>query len=250
MPRTKKEVEKKSTAKKAPSQRGQQKSISKLVTESYISVIYGAVTLVVLFALIFAGVRNFTHRKATQDIAKDGAATVREDKRSTQKVVVVQPGESLWVIAAREYNDGHKWVVIAQANNMSAPYIVERGAKLIIPAQPQDTVVAVVVTRPTATPTPTVVMLSPTPAPEITVAKTPTPTITTTPEKSDQNQAMITRGRIDGTSYTVQKGDYLWDIAVRAYGDGYRWVDIARANNLSNPDIIHSGNVFAIPRKG
>lgn len=53
---------------------------------------------------------------------------------------------------------------------------------------------------------------------------------------------------ISGGSYTVEKGDYLWEIAVRAYGDGYKWVDIAKANNLSNPDLIHSGNVLKLPR--
>lgn len=54
--------------------------------------------------------------------------------------------------------------------------------------------------------------------------------------------------KIQGSSYTVQKGDFLWEIAVRAYGDGFKWVEIAKANNLANPDLIFSGNVFKIPR--
>ena len=53
---------------------------------------------------------------------------------------------------------------------------------------------------------------------------------------------------ITGASYTIVSGDYLWDIAIRAYGDGYKWVEIAKANNLSNPDIIHPGNVLKLPR--
>ena len=53
---------------------------------------------------------------------------------------------------------------------------------------------------------------------------------------------------ITGMTYTVVKGDYLWDIAVRAYGDGFKWVEIAKANNLVNPDVIHSGNVLKLPR--
>ena len=53
---------------------------------------------------------------------------------------------------------------------------------------------------------------------------------------------------ITGTTYTVVKGDYLWEIAIRAYVDGYKWVEIARANNLVNPDVIHSGNVLKLPR--
>ena len=53
---------------------------------------------------------------------------------------------------------------------------------------------------------------------------------------------------ISGTSYTIEKGDYLWSIAVRAYGDGYKWVEIAKANNLVNPSLIHSGNTLKLPR--
>lgn len=53
---------------------------------------------------------------------------------------------------------------------------------------------------------------------------------------------------ITGNTYTVQKGDDLWSIAVRAYGDGYKWVDIAKANNLENPDLVFSGNSLTIPR--
>jgi len=49
-------------------------------------------------------------------------------------------------------------------------------------------------------------------------------------------------------TYTVVKGDHLWGIAVRAYGDGYQWVKIARENKLANPNLIHPGNVFIIPR--
>jgi putative chitinase len=53
---------------------------------------------------------------------------------------------------------------------------------------------------------------------------------------------------ITGSTYTVAKGDFLWDIAVRAYGDGYRWVDIAKVNNLANPSLIFSGNILQLPR--
>lgn len=48
-------------------------------------------------------------------------------------------------------------------------------------------------------------------------------------------------------SYTVARGDDLWNIAEKEYGDGYRWVDIAKANGLTNPDIIHAGNVLMMP---
>lgn len=54
--------------------------------------------------------------------------------------------------------------------------------------------------------------------------------------------------KIEDKTYTVVEGDFLWDIAVRAYGDGYRWVDIATANGLHTPDAITSGMTLKLPR--
>lgn len=53
---------------------------------------------------------------------------------------------------------------------------------------------------------------------------------------------------ISGDSYIVASGDSLWKISVRAYGDGFKWVEVAKANNLGNPNLIHSGNVLVLPR--
>jgi nucleoid-associated protein YgaU len=48
-------------------------------------------------------------------------------------------------------------------------------------------------------------------------------------------------------SVTVSQGESLWSIALREYGNPYRWMDIANVNNLANPDIIHTGNVLRLP---
>lgn len=53
---------------------------------------------------------------------------------------------------------------------------------------------------------------------------------------------------ITESTYKIQKGDHLWGIAVRAYGDGYRWVEIAKTNNLADPNIILPGNILTLPR--
>jgi len=58
----------------------------------------------------------------------------------------------------------------------------------------------------------------------------------------------ITTLSITATTYEVAKGDSLWKIAVRAYGDGYQWVKIASENKLVNPNIIHPGNILILPR--
>ena len=53
---------------------------------------------------------------------------------------------------------------------------------------------------------------------------------------------------ISNESYTVVAGDSLWKIAVRAYQDGYKWPEIAKANNIVNPGLIHPGNVLRLSR--
>jgi nucleoid-associated protein YgaU len=51
----------------------------------------------------------------------------------------------------------------------------------------------------------------------------------------------------EAKTYTVVSGDTLWGVAVAQYNNGYKWVEIARANSLVNPDVIHPGNVLALP---
>jgi nucleoid-associated protein YgaU len=58
----------------------------------------------------------------------------------------------------------------------------------------------------------------------------------------------LTATAITGDQYVVVKGDSLWNIAVRAYQDGYQWVKIASENKISNPNIINPGTSIIIPR--
>jgi putative chitinase len=69
-----------------------------------------------------------------------------------------------------------------------------------------------------------------------------------TPSELGQMMGNTQTDKITTGSYTVKKDDTLWEIAVRAYGDGYKWTEIAKANNLANPDYIFSGNVLTLPR--
>lgn len=57
-----------------------------------------------------------------------------------------------------------------------------------------------------------------------------------------------TQGASTSNSYVVVKGDTLWGIAVKLYGDGSRWVEIAQANSLTNPQLIHTGDILKLPR--
>lgn len=50
-------------------------------------------------------------------------------------------------------------------------------------------------------------------------------------------------------TYTVKKGDCLWNIAKKFYGDGSKYTIINNANKdkIKNPNLIYPGQVFVIP---
>ena len=50
-----------------------------------------------------------------------------------------------------------------------------------------------------------------------------------------------------GGKHTVKAGETLWSIAEDSYKSGYNWVDIQKANNLTNPNSIEEGQVLTIP---
>lgn len=53
-----------------------------------------------------------------------------------------------------------------------------------------------------------------------------------------------------GTTYTVVKGDCLWNIAKKYYGDGTKYPVIAEANKdkIKTPNLIYPGQVLTIPK--
>ncbi len=78
-----------------------------------------------------------------------------------------------------------------------------------------------------------------------------TPTVSPAPSEAPTVVAQVVgspQQKIVGNSYKVGEGDSLWDISVRAYGDGYRWPEIASLNNIQNPDLIYPGQVFKLPK--
>ena len=64
----------------------------------------------------------------------------------------------------------------------------------------------------------------------------------------------LTRGQVEESMgnnalIVVQKGDALWRIAYKTYGQGIRYIDIYRQNasSINNPDLIYPDQVFVVP---
>lgn len=49
--------------------------------------------------------------------------------------------------------------------------------------------------------------------------------------------------------YVVQPGDSLWKIAEATLGNGKRYMEIAKLNNIKNPSVIFPGTELEIPEK-
>ncbi len=174
--------------------------------------VLGAIVIVVVGLLVvnyFRGLETGTTLPTGEATEQAVGPTIT---RNGQTFHVVQGNESLWKIAERYYDSGYNWSDIAAANSLNNPGLIEEGQELAIPnVEPKQ---------------PTI---------KVTAADT-------------LGDSAVSQSPISGATYSVVAGDNLWKIAVRAYGDGYRWVDIARENNLLNPDVIHAENVLTLPR--
>lgn len=179
--------------------------------ESYTSLILGALAVLIIGILILAFAKG--NKILQKGLVGDSTKTENQKQNSnTSSAYTIKPGDDLWSISQDVYNDGYRWIEIAKANKLENPGVIHVGNKLVIPTS------SITKTEPAR-------------------------------KLAQETQATITQNNsITGTTYEIKKGDNLWDISVRAYADGYRWIEIARANNLENPDLIFSGNILKIPR--
>jgi nucleoid-associated protein YgaU len=197
--------------------------------ESYTSLVLGIVAVIIATILLLSVIHTRQAKNLTPEVTPTIAQSnsfaisgtsvpVKPGMQSGSQIAApglvgktytVVAGDNLWIIAEKVYGSGYNWVDIAKANKLSDPNDIHLGNKLVIPQ-----VAAKVATVHTA----------------------------------DDHLSTAERTKITADSYVVKPGDDLWDIAVRAYGDGYQWTKIAKANNLSNPNLIHVGNTIKIPR--
>lgn len=263
------------------------------MNESTISMILGAIVIIVVGALVINYFRGLPKGESLPPVATD-------DSSEVLSIHKVGEGENLWSISITYYGTGFNWDEIAEFNGIKSPSEIEEGQEIKIPRL--EDLAANITTEPTTTLTPEPTTptetetensedvevdesrLSDVDLKEVAkdVAKAAvaveiaqeavegvqerrderaseedsesieesSATITQSPESetSEPSEEVDESEKITGDKYVVESGDFLWDIAIKAYGDGNKWVDIAKANNLVNPNIIHRGNELVIPR--
>ena len=184
--------------------------------ESYTSLLLGMVIVILAIILVAALFRDrdFTGSDQEKDISATQTGPLTEPRAGA--TYTVQEGDTLWTISEEAYENGFLWEQVAEANNLDSPDDISAGAEITIPEVP-------------ATPT---MPISPTTVPEYTVPQ------------EEQKQQEINQN----SSYSIRKGDTLWDISIRVYGDGYKWPQIAAHNNIPNPNIIYEGDTITFPR--
>ena len=204
-----------------PKKRKEEGIFDKLkANENKISTFLGIVVVVVIGALIFNYFRSLNQEGQIE------SGTETETNQEEQEVVLIEEegklvpqgiptvytvkeNDHLWLIAEKFYNSGYNWVDIAEANNLNSADKIAIGQELTIPK---------------------------------------VEVITLAGEEIEKGGIQETVNDISDENYQIVEGDSLWRIAVRAYDDGFRWSDIAEANDLENPGLIHPGNTLVIPR--
>lgn len=69
----------------------------------------------------------------------------------------------------------------------------------------------------------------------------------TVQEEGTSNQSACREDeRTTPVTYTVVKGDTLWDIAAKYYGSGTKWGVIAEKNGITNPRLLQIGTVLTL----
>ncbi len=179
--------------------------------ESYASLLLGIVVVIVVAVLIFAFIKN----NNSMENSVDSNSIKSEELGKQQDEYIVKENDDLWSISENIYKTGYNWTEIAKANNLENPGIIYVGQKLIIPEIKQDA--------------------------EISNDKNQDESVAISEQEVEKES-------IKEDSYKIKSNDNLWDIAVKAYGDGYKWVEIAKANNLENPNLIHVDNILKLPR--
>lgn len=189
------------------------------IRENYLSIALGLLVLLVAVSIIFRANDSMTQKKSEE-----------AESKSTQKEYTVKKGESVSSIARDQLGSMDYTDEIVKANQLNNPEKIEVGQKLILPDVASES--------------------NDSNADNATEAQqSPIPTVAS---KGDLNGAGVTTtapgAKISGDTYTVQKGDTLFNITVRAYNDSKMMWTIMKVNHIRNSNYIQAGMTLTLPR--
>ncbi len=159
--------------------------------------------------IVSATLLNFLPKSKFFQLKANSKNVIKVKLTPTPRFYTVQEGDGLWLIAQKFYGSGFNADDIAQANKLDNVDSIHVGNKLIIPNV--------------------------------------TPKFPTEGEVSD-SAATTSQVVQTGTTYVVQPGDFLWQIAVNFYGDGMMQNKIIDANEIPYPYNVEVGQKLIIPR--
>ena len=195
------------------------------MNENSISTLMGGVVVLVIAGMVFNYFRT-TNLKTWQGLLlnqNEAATSTKDNVNKNDKGLTtykVKKGDDLWHISENFYKSGYNYVDIMKTNKIAANGVIVEGQELVIPDVP---------------------------AKKLTVVEKKEETKTATTSVTEPKTEVKTS--IETGEYTTKHGDTYWNIAVRAYGDGYAWTKIYEANKkiFGNPNVIHADVKITIP---
>lgn len=186
--------------------------------ESYTSLFLGALVVVIVAIVVFAFLQNRNKAgETTQETSSEQSQMQDKDAQGMPakagEEYVVAEGDWLSSISEKAYGTQDNWKYIAAENDIQNPDAIEKGTKLRIPNLDDKKKAEL--------------------------------------DKKMESMSMqpSTFGQMmTDSNYVVKEGESLWSIAVKVYGDGYRWPEIAKVNNLWYPDWITAGTTIVLPK--
>lgn len=189
-----------------------QSILQRLQAELKIDQSYLSLVLGLLIVLV-AGILVFNYFKKTTSELGPAQQTVAETQADVTPEnlpgkYTVKEGDTLFTIAQAYYKDGYQYTKISESNKLTNPDVITAGQVLEIPKNEAASSLGT----------------------------------------GGATNSTIWGDKIEGDTYTVAEGDWLSTIAGRAYGDIMAFEKIAKANNITNPNIIEPGTVLKLPR--
>lgn len=185
-------------------------------SQSKLSMILGALIILVAAILMF----NY-FSKGRETLGPAQKTQIQQEEKMTAALdtdgkYTVKEGDTLFLIAQKYYQDGYKYPELAKLNNLADVNALEVGQVLNVE--------------------------------QITPEKIEEVKLADSIQMNAPTEDTEWGAKISGDKYTVVPGDWLSKIAGRAYGDTMAYEKIAKANNITDPNLIEPGTVITIPR--